>query len=480
MSMILASEPLPRERMVSSYRSSGRSCPPVQRVARKARTQEGVQGVRRTEVCRLFDDLELGSAKPGIIWGLPFRNVTNRRNAGQALLENEECLRLLIENVREYAIFQLDPKGRIVSWNAGAERMKGYRAEEVLGKYIALFYDQKDAQDGKPERNLTLAAQGGECKDEGWRIRKDGSRFWASVLITALRDGNGDLRGFIKITRDVTDRRTREDILKEAKEELERHVQERAAALVQMNLELRQEIAERRRVEGELRKSLVQLRALAARLQLVREEERALVAREMHDELGQACTAIKMDLASIGRKTSKTQVQLREKVHSTMELVDKMIFTVRRIASELRPRTLDDLGLTAALEWQAQEFENRTGIRCVVVLPQEQLALDSEHSTAIFRIFQESLTNVARHAKASQVEARLETQPGKLLFTVHDNGIGFNAKQTIVRKSLGLVGMQERALLLDGKLTIEGVPGSGTTVTLQIPLPREGLAEKES
>jgi len=208
-------------------------------VARKAKTQEGVQGARRTELCRLSDDLEIASTKPGIIWGLPFENVNNRKNAEQSLLESEECLRLLIENVREYAIFQLDPKGHIVSWNAGAERMKGYRAKEVLGKYIALFYDQSDAQNRKPEHNLTLAAQRGECKDEGWRVRKDGSRFWASVLITALRDGNGDLRGFIKITRDVTDRRTREEILKEAKEELERHVQERAAALVQMNLELR-------------------------------------------------------------------------------------------------------------------------------------------------------------------------------------------------------------------------------------------------
>src|SRR5215469_9091004 len=328
MSMILASEPLPRERMVSSYRSSGRSCPPVQRVARKARTQEGVQGVRRTEVCRLSDDLEIASTKPGIIWGLPFENVNNRRNAEQSLLESEECLRLLIENLREYAIFQLDPKGHIVSWNAGAERMKGYRADEVLGKYISIFYDQSDAQNRKPEHNLMSAAQAGECKDEGWRIRKDGSRFWASVVIAALRDAEGSLRGFIKITRDMTEGRSREAILREAKEELERRVQRRAAALVQMNLEYRQEIAERKRVEGELRKSLGQVRALAARLQLVREEERARVAREMHDELGQACTAIKMDIASIGRKTNKTQIQLRTKAHAAMELVDRMVVTI--------------------------------------------------------------------------------------------------------------------------------------------------------
>jgi PAS domain S-box-containing protein len=386
---------------------------------------------------------------------------------------------LLIEGVREYAIFQLDPLGHIVSWNAGAEHMKGYVTDEILGKHFSLFYDPEDVQRGKPEHNLAVAAEEGECKDEGWRIRKDGSRFWASVLITALRDLEGKLSGFLKITRDMTVRRTREEVLKEAKEQLELHVQQRAAALVQMNLELRQEIAERKRAEGELRKSLEQLRALAARLQSVREEERALVAREMHDELGQACTAIKMDLASIGRKATKSQMQIRAKVDSATQLVDKMIFTVRRIASELRPRTLDDLGLTAALEWQAQEFEGRTGIRCVLVLPLDQLALDPEPSTAIFRIFQESLTNVARHSQATLVEAHLEKQEDQLIFLVHDNGVGFDIAQARVRRSLGLVGMQERALLLKGELTIDAVPGSGTTVKLRIPLLPANFPDKQ-
>jgi len=135
-----------------------------------------------------------------------------------------------------------------------------------------------------------------------------------------------------------------------------------------VNLETSREIAERERIEGELRKSLEQLRALAARLQLVREEERTLVAREMHDELGQVCTAIKMDLALIGRKTLRDRLRSGPRLTRPIQLVNQMIFTLRRIASELRPRTLDDLGLTAALEWHAQEFESRTGIRCVVAL----------------------------------------------------------------------------------------------------------------
>ncbi len=412
--------------------------------------------------------------------GVAFENMTDRRHAQQALLESEERLRLLIEGVREYAIFQLDPLGHIVSWNAGAERLKGYRTDEILGKYFSLFYEPKDIENGRPQINLAEAAQKGECEDEGWRVRKDGSRFWANVVITALRDPNWNLRGFVKLTRDMTERRAREQVLEEAKEKLELRVEQRAAVLAKVNLELREEIAERERIEGELRKSLEQLRALAARLQLVREEERTLVAREMHDELGQVCTAIKMDLALIGRKTTKRQAPLRAKVNSAIQLVNQMIFTLRRIASELRPRTLDDLGLTAALEWHAQEFESRTGIRCVIALPQEQLALDSERSTAIFRIFQESLTNVARHAQATRVDARLEREQDQLILQVHDNGRGFDAEQTNTRKSLGLVGMQERAVVLNGELKIEGVVGSGTTMTLRIPLPRLSLPRKES
>lgn len=399
--------------------------------------------------------------------------------AKRKFLVNEENLRPLIEGLREYAIFQLDATGHIISWNAGAERMKGYRAEEVLGKHLSLFYDPEDVKRGRPEQNLAEAVRAGEGNDEGWRIRKDGSRFWASVVISALREPDGNARGFLKVTRDMTERHEREITLEETKEKLELRVEQRAVVLGKVNLELRQEIAERIRIEGQLRKSLEQVRALAARLQHVREEERTLVAREMHDELGQACTAIKMDLASIGRKASRTQAQLRSKVASATQLVDQMIAAVRRIAAELRPRTLDDLGLSAALEWQAQEFETRTGISCAIVLPQQQVVLDSERATAIFRIFQESLTNVARHAQATRVHARLEVQLDQLVLVIRDNGRGFDPEEIKARRSLGLVGMKERALLLKGELTIDGVPGSGTTLTLRIPLSRASLPSKE-
>jgi PAS domain S-box-containing protein len=404
--------------------------------------------------------------------GVAFEDVTDRKLAEQILRNSEERFRLLVEGVREYAIFQLDPMGHVVSWNAGAERLKGYTTDEIIGKHFSLFYPQEDQMNDKPQGLLAKARQYDQSEDEGWRIRKDGSRFWANVVITALRDTKGNLLGFAKLTRDATERREKEEALTKAKELSELRVEQRTAVLTRVNQELRTEIAERQRAEEQLRASLEQLRALTARLQSVREEERTLISREIHDELGQACTAIKMDLALISRKLTKKQTQLRAKVDSAIQLVDSTIATLRRIASELRPRTLDDLGLLAALESQAQEFETRTGIRCTVTLPQELLAPDTDIATAIFRIFQESLTNVARHAQATRVEARLEQEDNRILFQVFDNGRGFNPEEAKTRKSLGLVGMQERALLLHGDLKIEGAPGVGTTLTLTIPLPR--------
>jgi len=409
--------------------------------------------------------------------GVAFEDVTDRIRAERTLRESEERFRLVVEGVQEYAIFQLDPEGNVVSWNAGAQRLKGYSSAEIIGQHFSVFYPQEDLMKDKPRDILARAARQGQSEDEGWRVRKDGTRFWANVVITALRDSKGTLLGFAKLTRDTTENRERAEALTKDKELLELRVEQRTAVLTRLNNEMRTEISDRQHAEAELRKSRDQLRALAARLQSVREEERTYIAREIHDELGQACTAIKMDLALIGRKLTKRQSALRAKVDSSIQLVDGTIVTLRKIASEMRPRTLDDLGLPAALEAQAQEFESRTGIHCSVILPPEPLRLDTDRSTAIFRIFQESLTNVARHAHATRVEARLQRENHRIVFQVYDNGTGFDPEVAKTRKSLGLVGMQERALLLNGEFKTEGVPGSGTTVTLTIPLSPSIAAE---
>ena len=215
--------------------------------------------------------------------------------------------------------------------------------------------------------------------------------------------------------------------------------------------------------------SVDQLRALAGRLQSVREEERIRVAREIHDELGQALTGIKLELATLIRELPGDAKQQLNRAESIMKLAHETIQSVRRISTELRPGILDDLGLTAAVEWAAEDFQTRTGTKCQIDLPDADIALDPERATALFRIFQETLTNVARHADATQVDVRLGKENGDLILEVRDNGQGISEEQLSATTSLGILGMRERVLLLGGTLTIRGTPGKGTIVRVVIP-----------
>jgi len=228
------------------------------------------------------------------------------------------------------------------------------------------------------------------------------------------------------------------------------------------------DLSEVKRAEQELRASSEQLRNLAARLLSVREQERTRIAREIHDELGQALTAVKMDLSWLAGRLSPRNGPLLGRIRSTLQLADSTIQSVRRISTELRPSVLD-LGLAAALEWQAQEFQARTGIRCKLRLP-AQGAVAPNVSTALFRIFQETLTNIARHAGATRAEVALQKQPDALVLRVRDNGRGFDPANSSSSKSLGLLGMRERAAILGGWVDIFSAPGKGTRVTAWIPL----------
>jgi signal transduction histidine kinase len=224
-----------------------------------------------------------------------------------------------------------------------------------------------------------------------------------------------------------------------------------------------------KRAEQELRASSEQLRNLTAHLLSVREEERTRISREVHDELGQSLTAVKMDLAWLAGRLPQRNGQMLKRIHSTGQLADSIIQSIRRISTELRPAVLD-LGLAAAVEWQVQEFQARSGIQCKVrLLTREVVA--SNASTAMFRIFQETLTNVARHAKATRVEVVLQKQRDRLVLLIRDNGRGFDQADPSLSKSLGLLGMRERAAILGGQLNISSAPGKGTTVTAWIPLP---------
>ena len=222
--------------------------------------------------------------------------------------------------------------------------------------------------------------------------------------------------------------------------------------------------------EAELQGSYERLRALAANLELVREEERTQIARELHDQLGQALTAMKFDLAWLTDRLIDKDAALGQRARAVTMQMDTMIKTVRRIATELRPGMLDDLGLAASIEWLAHDFEKRTGIICMVTVAAPDVPLPRAPSLTLFRIFQEALTNVQRHANAQLIEVMLAATPEALTLQVHDDGRGIQVDEVAGLHSLGLLGMRERAQRLGGTFDIRGVPGDGTIVTVSIPL----------
>jgi signal transduction histidine kinase len=235
------------------------------------------------------------------------------------------------------------------------------------------------------------------------------------------------------------------------------------------------EITERKHAEEELHRSRAQLRSLAAHLQSIREEERIRIAREIHDELGQLLTGFKMDLAWVDRRLDKPpdeaqRSRLVEKVREMSAMVDGMVDSVRRISAELRPGVLDDLGLAPAMEWQTREFQQRSGLQCQLTSDMGPNLLPQALSTAVFRIFQETLTNVARHASATRVSIALQQTDGRLLMRIEDNGRGITEEEMADSKSLGLAGMRERAMAQGGEFTIRGAPGRGTAVSASFPL----------
>ena len=350
-------------------------------------------------------------------------DITERKRAEEDLRKQTEVLQKIFDHIP--AMINLTGEdGRLKLVNREWERILGWRLEEIQKQDVDIMAEcYPDARDRQAVLNFRAAARG-EWVDFKTRTR-DGRMIDTTWAVVNLTDGT--------------------------------------------TLGIGEDITERKRAEEQLQRSLKQLRELAARLQSVREEERAKVAREIHDELGQALTAIKIDLASLIRAPRADQKEELDKTESILKLVDQTILSVRRIATELRPAILDDLGLVAAVEWAAEEFDARTGTKCRLDLPDEDIVIDQERTTAIFRIFQETLTNVTRHAQATQVDVRLEREDGSIVLEVRDNGRGIAEDQFSTGRSLGILGMRERALLLGGELTIRGAAGKGTIVRVVIP-----------
>ena len=276
--------------------------------------------------------------------------------------------------------------------------------------------------------------------------------------------------GIVVVMVDITDRKRMEEELQNAYDGLEERVAERTAQLVESNTSLKQEIAKRIIIGEELQESRERLRNLTKHLQKIREQERAFLSRELHDELGQSLTGMKMDIRWIERRLPEDSALILERLHSIIVLIDDAILSVQRISMALRPPALDDFGLSEAIKLALTNFEKKTHLTCKFISTPQRIVLNREISTEIFRIFQEAFTNITRHAGAINVTILLQNTGDKLIMEVRDDGRGITKKEIMDHTSIGLTGMRERAYAMEGNLTIVGIRGKGTVLTLNVPL----------
>lgn len=463
------------------------------------------------------------------------RDITDAKRAQDRIEASEEPFRLMVEGVQDYAIFMLDADGIVVSWNAGAERMKGYRSEEIRGQHFSRLYPAEDVKADKPADQLRIAAAVGRSEDEGWRVRKDGSRFWASVVITALRDPAGRLRGFAKVTRDITDRRRLEERL-ENQARLLQHVQDAVVATDQADLlvawnsgaerlygwradevigrsvrdVLKTEFSDSTRDEalrvltegGEWRGEVVQWHKSGERLEVEETaivlchgptrmvavnrdigerkralvlEERARIARDLHDSVSQALFSVTLqarglELALLGEGHDRDS-PLGGRAATIRQLTQGALAEMRALIFELQPGALTEEGLVAALRKHAAAIEAKEGLAVNISASPEDFSLGPVIEENLYRLVQEALSNVVRHACASTVHVRLawlETGTPRFELEITDDGIGFDT--SVSRPGhLGLTSMSERTARLGATFEVTSAPGRGTTIRATLP-----------
>ncbi len=386
-----------------------------------------------------------------------------------ALLQSEQRFRLFVEAVRDYAIFMLDPQGNIATWNSGAERIKGYKPWEIIGRHFSVFYPEEDLKSRKPWHELEVAAKEGRFEDEGWRLRKDGSRFWANVIITAIRDEGGRLLGFGKVTRDLSEN-------KRAHQELERAHQH-----------LQKEVIERRIAEKKLHKSEESLRRLSQHLLRTQDEERKRIGRDLHDSLGQCLAILKINLDSLQMALPAAQAKAISQIDQCLQLTDEAIREVRTIAYVLYPPMLEELGLNSAISWYLEGFASRSQIKITFDAAPELERLERPVELALFRVLQESLTNVHRHSESATAHIRLFEENGSAVLEIEDEGKGFPGAMLDLDKDelassfgVGLRGMNERLRDLGGTIELKPAKKQGAIVRAAVPQKQQQPALENS
>ncbi len=344
-----------------------------------------------------------------------------------------EALEASILEAIPHAVIGLQDR-RIIFVNNGVKTVFGWKSDELIGRTTRLLYRTEKDYVRIAGQLYSILEKQSIASMEFPCLRKDGKEI--ECTISAARIG--------------------------------KQLKERRVVITY------EDITDRKRAARELELSRHQLRQLSAHLQSIREKERTRIARELHDELGQLLTALNTDIVLLKNRIPKGQTILSDRADSMSSLVELTMQTVKRIYMGLRPGMLDHLGLTAAIAWQAEEFSRRTGIVCNFSFNPEDMVIDPELTTTIFRIFQETLTNVQRHAKATKVTVRLTATNERLEFIVKDNGKGIDDEQLRKPDSFGLLGIKERVYHWGGREAIVGKIGKGTTITISIPLPKTG------
>jgi PAS domain S-box-containing protein len=349
-------------------------------------------------------------------------DITKHRQLESLLEESEERYRRLFETANDGILLLEKHEGKITHANPAATGMLGYSKAECIGKKL---------------ESIGVSLNTGDIQEIMQILDRNGIIYYDDVPVKT-KTGQ-----YIDTDIYMVDR----------------------ARLVQCNI---RDITERKRTAEVIKKNEEQLRNLTAYIQKATEMERTNIAREIHDELGQALTIVKMDLSLLRKMFPEDHTSMLEKTDAMSRLIDKTMQTVKRISTDLRPGILDDLGLSAAIEWQLEEFQERTGINCKIIIDPRDVTFDRDRNTALFRIFQETLTNIARHAEATEVSVSLQQKNGQIELKVQDNGRGITEKELTHPKSFGLIGIRERALIFGGDSSVKGFPGKGTTVTVKI------------
>ena len=435
---------------------------------------------------------------------LPTRDLRHPRPAEQALRESEERFRLMVESVGDYAIFMLDPDGRVATWNTGAERIKGYTAAEIIGEHFSRFYPEEARQSEFPKYELEVAAREGRFEDEGWRIRKDGSRFWANVIITALYDSGGQLRGFGKVTRDLTERRAGEESLRRAYEEVEQRVEDRTRELAEANAALLSEIERRERLERERAGLEEELRRHIAELAAAdrhKNEFLAMLGHELRNPLAPIRNALEiLKLAGIGEAThSQARATIGRQVQHLVRLVDDLLDISRIMEGkvELRSERIELAAVVGRAIEMAQPSIDAGGHQLEISLPEDPVELDGD-LVRLSQVLGNLLINAAKYTPAAgRIELSATASEDRVALRVRDNGIGIAPEllprvfdffvqggRSLARSQgglgIGLTLVRRITQMHGGSVSAHsGGEGRGSEFLVELPLPpRLGPREK--